>query len=361
MSYQSFFQKEREAQIAWRKVSLSDQQPGGQNRGRYPHVLPSEHWELNLWDEIRSELLCYIDENNIQPHTGKHNLCSSWVLCANLYFPFREAEGLDLLAGFLSNGLGLPVDKVRAIEFEWEAKEDRLKPAELLGEPNGKRGTGQTSPDVAFEVDTPKGTGIILVESKYTEHWFYQCSGYRARKEDPYRRPNMNPARCKDFPGIVEDPTRCHLTEWKRTYWDYLKPNFQSAAKMGACCPAAFGGYQLLRQHALAEALNNHGDWHLVISAVAYDERNKELFNVIRLADPSKGKADARTYWADLFGEYVRLLTFTHQQWVQWVRDSTNNQQWQGWLKYIGDLHIPEQSGHRFRRKPDTLPNDSGH
>src|SRR5215831_1858448 len=36
-------------------------------------------------------------------------------------------------------------------------------------------------PDEAFEVTTPTGPGRVLVESKYTEHWFYECSGYRRK------------------------------------------------------------------------------------------------------------------------------------------------------------------------------------
>lgn len=338
MLSRDFFEEERDAQIAWRKATLANQQPGWQNRGRYDHVLPADKWKLNLWNGIQSALPSYLNDNSIQPHTGKHNLCSSWVLCANLYFPFREAAGLDLLAGFLTTVFGLQVSNVQRVELEWEAKDDHLKPSALLGEPKGKRGSGQTSPDVAFEIDTPEGPGIILMESKYTEHWFYQCSGYRARAERSGRLPNKNPARCRDFSGIVRNSAGCHLTEWKRTYWDHLKPDLQAAGRLAAC-PAAFGGYQLLRQHALAEALKARGTWRYVISAVAYDDRNTKLFKILRLSNLARGKADARLHWADLFGENVPLVTFTHQRWVRWVRDSAASQNWQGWLKYIGDRY----------------------
>ena len=338
MPSKNFYHQEREAQIVWRQAFLDNQQPGWQNRGRYDHVLPANKWELNLWDGIRSELQEYIRENSIQPHTGKHNLCSSWVLCANLYFPFRDTPGLDLLAGFLTNILGLRVSNVRSVELEWEAKDAHLKPCALLGEPSGVRGSGQTSPDVAFEVDMTDGSGIILVESKYTEHWFYQCSGYRARKENPNRPPNKNPEQCKRFLEIVLDPKKCHLTKWNRKYWDFLNPNSGFASGL-ATCPAVFGGYQLFRQHALAEALKERGVWKHVISAVAYDNRNTELFNFLRMVELPRKGTDARLHWANLFSESVPLVTFTHQQWVQWIRDTATSQDWRSWLKYMDNRY----------------------
>lgn len=98
----------RDRQIAWRNKAdnVECREQGWQNGGQYPWILPSDKWEQSLWPGIRTgtsnSLPDYLAKNGIQAHQGKHNLKSSWVLCANLYFPFREtAEGRALLAGFL--------------------------------------------------------------------------------------------------------------------------------------------------------------------------------------------------------------------------------------------------------------------
>lgn len=179
-----FKDNERSLQIEWRARSGLPMTPGWHVRARYDHVLPPHQWTLGLWPGIRSEnatsgevdLPAYLIENNIKRHTGSHNLLSSWILCANLYFPFRSAVGRALLAQFLAATISENILEVVSVELEYEGKGD-LHPSPLLGEDSGGRGTGQTSPDIAFVVRTANGSGIVLVESKYTEHWFYACSG----------------------------------------------------------------------------------------------------------------------------------------------------------------------------------------
>lgn len=329
-----FYERVREQQIAWRRRALRNQERGWWNRVQYDHILPRTQWHLNLWPGIADTLPTYIDQNGIQPHTGKHNLCSSWVLCANLYFPFKEAGGRRLLASFLREQLSLEVSSVEAIELEYERPERELKPSELLGEDQGARGSGQTSPDLAFELTTPVGQGLMLVESKYTEHWFYQCSGYRKKAEG--RDPNPNRSRCEDFDAVVRSPaTQCHLVEpWKRQYWDHLKFNVaQSARLLG--CPAARGAYQIFRQQALAEALAKTERWTLVVSAVAFDAGNTDLFRVLRTRD---GTADLRVLWPELLQLRAPFLTFTHQTWVAWVR-AHGGDVWKDWLTYVQDRY----------------------
>ena len=73
-------------------------------------------------------------EKGIQRNTGAHNLKSSWVLCANLYFPFRDfADGRDLLAAFLRRHANAEITSLESIELEYaECRE--LQPSKLLGE-----------------------------------------------------------------------------------------------------------------------------------------------------------------------------------------------------------------------------------
>ena len=99
----------RNHQVAWRNVPQNgiNRELGSQNGHVRPWILPCDKWEQSLWPGIRTgsanPLPRYLDDNHIQPHQGKHNLNSSWVQCANLYFPFGvTSEGRELLSKVFS-------------------------------------------------------------------------------------------------------------------------------------------------------------------------------------------------------------------------------------------------------------------
>ena len=336
----NFKDQMRRNQLEWRHHNLANQDSGEQNGGSYEHVLPAKLWEFNLWSGIKSQskhsLPDYLEENRIRKHTGCHNLLSSWVMCANLYFPFRCESGYEILSGFLRKFISPNIKSVRCVELEYELEDATLQPDALLGEMDGGRGAGQTSPDVAFLVETQDGLGIILVECKFTEHNFYPCSG---RKPNPRNGdPNRDRTRCLNAKAVLDDPHKqCHLSEWNRKYWDYLKPvaNTQVMSQLKAC-PAAFGGYQLFRQQSLAEAIAQSGKFALVISTVAYDERNTGLMGSL---NRSTGITDIRSEWGGLFPGKAGFSTFTHQAWVDWVREHDQQEQWKEWLEYITERY----------------------
>ena len=338
-SVTAFAEEMKASQVRWRRNHLSNQVRGRQNKREYDHILPLSDWELNLWPGIAtgttSSLPKYLYDNRIRKHTGAHNLLSSWTLCANLYFPFRDPAGRSLLAGFLRESVSSDIDVVTAIELEYESPNPRLKPAVLLGETDGGRGAGQTSPDMAFEVQTSRGAGVILVESKFTEHHFYRCSG---RKKKPVGRiPNPDTSRCLNPLVVLSAPqTQCHLNSWDRLYWSHLAPvaNRDALASL-KCCPAAFDGYQLFRQQALAEALAQSGAFATVLSCVAYDSRNGVLMHCLR---QSTGLEDIERGWQHLFPGKSRFATFTHQQWVRWVASHASDAR-ADWLDYVRDRY----------------------
>ena len=246
----------REHQISWRRNSQISQERGKHNNRYYEHVLPLAKWEENLWPKIAGDsqgsLPTYLKKGEIRKHTGSHNLLSSWIMCANLYFPFRRDVGRRILLGFLQQYVSADITAVTNVELEHAFDDPALTPAILLGEDEGLRGSGQTSPDVAFEVTTELGAGIVLVESKFTEHFFYPCSG--RKKKAGGKLPNPDIARCDDTAGILDDPRgQCHLYVWGRKYWEHLAPivdevKFENLKR----CPAASAGYQLFRQQSLA-------------------------------------------------------------------------------------------------------------
>lgn len=333
-------------QMNWRKnnnVLLG--QNGRQNGVAKEYILPADQWLLGTWEDanLRNLLLHYLEVEQIQANQGKHNLKSSWTQCANLFFPFRYHPHMKyMLASFLRRELNLDVSRIDAVELEYAAP-GKLAPRYLLGESGGKRGSGQTSPDIAilFTCDDGK-CGIYLVENKYTEHHFYPCSAAKKTLRSKYRlrglEPNPAPERCKNIKELLEDPSgNCHQVSWGRHYWPILMHSINgSALQILRYCPAMQDGYQLLRQQALAQGIADSGLFDYIFSGVAYDERDIELIGCLN----DLGMADFRRDWGRLFNisSGVKFHCFSHQELVSWITRSRSTYV-QKWGKYVCDRY----------------------
>ena len=320
-------------QTEWRQNNVASQEWGYQNGRRYPWILPQELWEEGLWPGIRSgsdnSLPAYLESTGVQKHRGVHNLKSSWIMCANLYFPFgASAEGRKLFAMFLKRHVAEEIDSLETIELE-HSESGELSPLQLLGELGGMRGANQTSPDLGLLVNG--GRGLVLVENKFTEHSFYKCSAWRHKGSS--RRPgNPDPDRCLNPLAVAEDPlNQCHQAAWGRRYWEHLADVADRDALTSLPrCPAATHGYQLFRQQALAEGIARTGRYGLVVSAVAVDERNNTLDRSLR-----RSGVDSLEDWGQLFRGKAIFTLFTHQQWAAWVGEHDVNGHWSDWLEYV--------------------------
>ena len=330
-------------QLAWKQRTLPHVQgQGWQNGKQHAHVLPRSHQQENLWPGIRSggmfPLDAYLKAKDIQAHTGRDNVLSSWTLASNLYFPFGQSEdGLRLVADFLAANHDASIASVQAVELEWEHPDPALRPPVLLGETDGSRGTNQTSPDVAFEVTlNGGGEGVVLTEVKFTEHNFYPCS-IRKQLDDARKA-----ASCDAVPVLRPDPQALcgQHTEKGRRYWDHLAGVFDWDAPV-RWCPAATAGYQMFRQQALAEALATNSDMALVVSSLAYDERNTGLLGSLRGTGTAGALRDVRTGWPTLFtGGRAQFKTFSHQSWVAFVHGTTRRPTWcNDWWQYVTDRY----------------------
>ena len=154
MTKNSFHDQQIQAQIKWRENNISSAKHCYHNGRPYEHIIPHTLWEETLWQGIRNDLPTYISSHNIQAHTGTHNLLSSWILCANLYFIVRTNPGFkQLILGFLKKHISAKIIGITNTELEF-ALDGELSPGKLLGEYGGNRGSGQTSPDLAFIVET---------------------------------------------------------------------------------------------------------------------------------------------------------------------------------------------------------------
>lgn len=235
---------------------------------------------------------------------------------------------------FLKDRVFPLIDEIEGVELEF-ALEGELSPSRLLGEQDGSRGSGQTSPDVAFLVRTQGGRGVVLVESKYTEHSFYRCSARRANDLNG-KLANPHPERCMNRASGYDYAAICHQSSktWGRKYWQYLKltPFAESTLTR---CPAATAGYQLLRQHALANGILKNGEYSLVASCVALDERNLVLLRSLT----STGIEDPRFGWGRLFQGDVIFKMWSHQDWVGFVRSQDVTQECQNWVDYMADRY----------------------
>ena len=324
-------------QVAWRRRNATSKEMGTWRKKPYPWILPRDLWEEGLWPGIRTgsknALTVYLKQARVQKHSGVHNLKSSWMLCANLYFPFRNScRDRDLLGSFLRHHVAPQIESLDAIELEYSGNGE-LHPSSLLGEAGGSRGAGQTSPDLGLLVNG--GRGLVLVESKFTENDFSACSA-RKRKGSVERPGHPDPGRCERALVVAQDPCReCHQSAWGRLYWEHLAPVAERDVLASLpWCPAARRGYQLFRQTALAEGIARSGKYDLTVSAVAVDARNPNLESCLKKSGiPELGQ------WGSVFKGRAIFAVFTHQQWVGWVRENDCEGRWSEWLSWIGDRY----------------------
>ncbi len=335
----NFQDDEKKRHINWWTYSsqpnwISDKNKWGKYKNvSYAHITQANLSDL-LWKDIQIELPNYLKNYKINPHSGVRNLLSSWVAAANLYFSVRSNPSLkEMLLGFLQLKVSRDIDEVENVELEYALDGD-LSPKEILGEMDGGRGVGQTSPDVAFIVKTKQGTGLILAECKYTEHSFYPCSARRTtdtvnKKGNPYPEKCLQPAATCNYETLP-----CHQRVWGRKYLDHFKLS-DEGKKVLTRCPAATAGYQLLRQQALANGIKASGKYDLVVSSVSFDERNSALRKCLK----STGIPDFTTGWSQIYLHGAEFITWHHQDWVQYVRDNQKNNEFDGWLKYLNNRY----------------------
>ncbi|HCE56613.1 MAG TPA: hypothetical protein DER09_02170 [Prolixibacteraceae bacterium] len=344
MTKPNFANDQKKKMEIWRETNISTKEHGTQSKNRktgepvyHSYILPRRNWTETVYSGIRKELNEYLDnpEYDVKAHTGTHNLLSSWVVCSNLYFMVRTNESLrQIMLRFLQENVSDQIFEINDVQLEFAFPEkDELHPSRLLGEMDGSRGSGQTSPDIAFLVKTKTGFGLVMTENKFVEHSFYPCSARRTTSKGEHEG-NPDPSRCmKATIGYVHK-SNCHQTTWGRKYWSLLNLS-EFGKRTLQRCPAATAGYQLFRQQALAEGIAQSGRYALVASTVAFDERNTDLSGCLK----TTGINDFQTGWGKLFEGKAMFTTWTHQEWVQFVRDNQVNGEFDEWLEYLKERY----------------------
>jgi hypothetical protein len=212
MSYRDYRNNQVNIQLAWRanQKEISTEY-GYQNGFKYSHIVPKEEWSKTVCYLFRDELVDYLEKEDIQHHTGSHNLLSSWILCSNIYFGIFVNKNLkEMFRLFLEDKLSIKIEEIIEIHLEYVLT-DILSPRILLGEPGGKRGTKQTTPDLAVLISNNGKQELILVECKYTEQSFYDC---------PVRKNNDLKINCVNKEEVKTLKNNCPQIQWGRKYWD---------------------------------------------------------------------------------------------------------------------------------------------
>jgi len=344
MKKDSFSSSQKKKMEIWRVTNISTKRLGTQSKNRitgeliyHPYIIPRENWHETIWEGIRKDLIDYLGspEFNVRAHTGTHNLLSSWIVCANLYFYIRNNESLkQLMLSFLQEKVSDQIMEIVDVHLEFAFhKEDKLHPSELLGELDGSRGSGQTSPDIAFLLKTKTGKGLVITENKFVEHSFYCCSARRTKSKGKHEG-NPEPARCMKAAIGYDHKFNCHQTTWGRKYWSLLELSDLGKSTL-LRCPAATAGYQLFRQQALAEGIAQSERYTLVASTVAFDERNTDLIGCLK----TTGINDFNMSWGKLFNGKAIFRTWTHQEWIQFVRENNVNGEFNYWLDYLKERY----------------------
>jgi len=81
----------------------------------------------------------------------------------------------------------------------------------------------------------------------------------------------------------------------------------------------------------LAEGIAQSDQFTLVASTVAFDGRNTDLKKCLK----TTGIDNFQTDWGKLFEGKAVFKTWTHQEWVQFVRENQVNNEFKDWLQYL--------------------------
>ncbi len=287
----------------------------------YEHILPTRRWTQNLWSGIRTAAVDYFSHEKIKWHDQRDNLLSSQILCVNIFFPLRNHPSLldSLLREFYPS-----LAEVTDIDFEY------IGPKNYFNEPGG-RGYNRTSADVVITWEDTKGkSNLLLIEFKFTESNFGECS----------KSGNPDRERCNHGELVISSPqTECYRSEVDRPYWNIILspqgPFVRGMLSKTQYCPFRYDFYQLMRNQLLAKCIawDEDSGFSIVEFAVCYDDRNKSLLN---LSHPIDGDSNPLTSWKSFLKDKNTFKHFTIQQFLEYI-DHIDNlpsevEQWRAYL-----------------------------
>ena len=309
-------------QIKYKTDVLRIGEMGTSERGNpYPHIIPNAKWKYNLREGIREEAPRYFKEKGIAWHRQKHNLLSSQIMCVNIFFPLKQH--LNVIKPWLIR-LFRDAENVVDIDFEYIGPEDKNYFNEI-----GGRGQNKTSSDVSITwLDRERGKNMLLLEFKFTEPDFGQCS----KKGNPDRN------RCFFSNKVVASPQKqCYRAEVGRTYWDIIlssdSPFRRETLTTEKYCPFRYDFYQLMRNQLLAHRIQSDPEagFSKMEFGVIYHADNDKL---LRMSHPFGGERNPLTSWPTLLKNPDSFHSFTVQDFIATI-DARLPDDLTGWRTYL--------------------------
>lgn len=237
----------------------------------YPHVLES-NLQMALYPGMAHEVRTYLTKRDIAVHSEILNLKSSQAACFNFLFPahLNPRFGAEFLKPVCKN-----IHTLTEIEFEYTGPRGTTQ---WLGEPKGgKRGQNRTSIDAAvFYVDTKGKKCCTLIEWKYTEANFGECSAYKkATKENKGLCDNLNaasPIKANETCLLATKADDYH----SRKYWSLLRHAGVNTSAFGCMqgCPFRGAFYQVMRQHLIAHRLRKANVDYVDVVSISFAQNN---------------------------------------------------------------------------------------
>jgi hypothetical protein len=205
----------------------------------------------------------------IQLHGSVAARNSSMVFAFNLLLPFT---GPDLRLPAPLSGVAW-----ESVELEW------TPPGDLLAEIDGdvpRDDERATAIDGVLRGRRDGRRVVALVEVKLSEGGFTPCGGCESRG-------NRDRAPCRDAGLFLASPERCYLTRplrkrRDRRYWSIFSAAHGDLARAfpgvsGGGCPFEGDAQQLMRQHALALAIEQEGIADETWLVVLHHDRNPDI------------------------------------------------------------------------------------
>ena len=318
---QDFRERMEDKQSVYKTEVLGVKQMGWWRDDPYPHILPEDSWSLNLWEEISYKAIQYFAQSEIAWHTQKNNMLSSQVMLVNIFFPLKQH--LDLLKPWLSRYYS-DVKNVTDLDFEYIGPKNR----NYFNE-RGGRGQNRTSSDISIVwEDKDKGRNMLLLEYKFTEPNFGECS----------QENNPNRQRCFSSRRVVFSPhTQCHKAQVGRTYWDRVlsedTPFHRKQLVAAHYCPFRYDFYQLMRNQLLAHCIESDhaAGFNRVDFGVMYHADGDKL---LRMSHPFGGERDPLRAWSNLLKNPEIFHAFTVQDFLDAI-DKGLPDDLAGWRTYL--------------------------
>jgi hypothetical protein len=265
-----------------------------------------EHWLEGVHPELRAAAT--EASRGIRLHDYARARNSSMVFAFNLFLPFPRHP----------LRLGAPFEDVcwSGVRLEW------TPPGRLLGEIRGDvPGPREkaTAIDALLEGLRPSGARVaVLVEVKLSEAGFTTCGGAVSPR-------NLERFGCDDAHAMLAEPQRCYLTKpphqrRPRRYWEIFEAQHGSLAGAfpgvsSGPCPFRGHAQQLMRQHALAMAMEQEGladeAWLLLL----HHDHNPDVVPHFDAYQATAARPERLLRWPA-----TRLLAAGPLPWAAWMR-----------------------------------------